>query len=292
MSLIFLLACLPPAQRDSWEILALLGNGQLFEARFTKGDTGLLKGQGHLRVNRWIHRTTPMSFHLDTPPSVSLLNDTEANFFTHRFYKENDIWNLQMRSEEFNASVYLRPLASETILEQDDRWTVQVEPHLDAVGWTTAEERSALLQGSAAIFKRGGHSLLQSERYVFIGFDSENYWGAEWSNQISFSWGSIDQVAYRDSDIEVQNHGHSVEIITAVQRVNFYPEKKIGEDNQYKHLSWLEKNLSQPFVSTENRTLFNGYFVLESQSKENTLPGVLIYHGENPPRIRRAKPKK
>ena len=93
----YLLACLPPPHRDSWEILTLLENGQLFEARFTKGDTGILKGQGHLRVNRWIHRSTTMSFHLDTPPEMSSLDDSGAQLFTHRFYKQEEFWKLQMR---------------------------------------------------------------------------------------------------------------------------------------------------------------------------------------------------
>ena len=292
MPLIFLFACLPPTYRDSWEVLALLENGQLFEARFTKGDTGILKGQGHLRVNRWIHRATPMSFHLDTPPEISILNDSEADFFTHQLYRQDDVWKLQMRADEFNASVYFRPHQVQPIVEEATDWSVKISPQMDAVGWTTADKRSALLEGHAAIFRRNGSQLLQSERYLFLGFDSQNYWGAEWSNQIAFSWGNIDQIDYRSSNIEVENNGTFLSIQLPNHNVHFYPEKRFGSDNQYKHLSWGEKTLSQSFLSTDDRTLLQGYFIFHPETQKRMLPGILIYHGTTPPSIHRKQPSK
>ena len=109
--------------------------------------------------------------------------------------------------------------------------------------------------------------------------------------QLSFSWGVVDQIDYRSHNIAVQNRGTSVEIQIPDRRVFFYPEKRLGSDNQYTHLSWAEKTLSQPFLSMADRTLLQGYFVFDSKTKNRMLPGVLIYHGTEPPSIYRPRPK-
>lgn len=290
MPLIFLLACLPPAQRESLEVLAFLEDGQLFEARFTKGDTGILKGQGYIRVNRWIHRSTTMSFHMNLPPQLSSLTQDGADFFTHQLYRQEDIWKLQMRSDEFNASVYFRPQSIDSVVEQNENWNIDlIHPNLEAVGWTTAEERSALLKGSAALFRRSGTALLESERYLFLGYDSQNYWGAEWSNQASFGWGMVDQISYRSQDVDIQSTPEGIEIKSADKTVIFKPERRLGRDNQYNHLSSVEKQLSSPFLSTDDRSIIQGYFVFSHAQTERMLPGIVIYHGQNPPKPKRSK---
>ena len=107
-----ILSCTAPTERESLEIIALLESGQVFEARFTKGDTGIFKGQGHLRINRWMPSTTTMSYHIDTPPIVTEIGRDRADFFQHRLYKNTDTWQLYIRSEEYNVSAHFMTLPS------------------------------------------------------------------------------------------------------------------------------------------------------------------------------------
>ena len=285
MSLVFFLACSLPSHRESLELIAMLDNGQIFEARFTKGNTGIYKGQGHVRINRWIKRGTPMSYHIDIPAELNEIDEKGVNFFGHRMYQENDIWQLYIRSEEYNVSGQLRPQNVEAISIKQDDWNVDVlYPHAKLLGWSSAMGRSGVLRGEAVLFHRYGTDLLQGERQFILAYDSQNHFGVEYSNLGQQSWGKIHGKEMADDAIELVVLEHSIEIKTNSQSIFFKVEENLGEEDLYDHLTKAERFLASSVLSTPKRYVLQGYILTE---KKQQIPAICMYYGESPPTPKR-----
>lgn len=279
-----MLACSLPTHRESLEIIALLENGQVFEARFTKGDTGLFKGQGHLRINKWLHRNSNMAFHIDTPPVVSEISSSGADLWGHRLYRstENDtpFWQLHVRSEEYNVSAQLQTQNTQPRIMEHNDWTVNVvSPHAKIIGWMSAAGRSSMLKGDAVLFHRYGDDLLTSDRHLLLAFDSNNHFGLEDSNMLSQSWGQVDGKLYHAQSINISPQDNHLKIHIQEDEIIFFPEKKLGEDDLFDHLSSPERHSSSMFFSLDNRHVFQGYISINATRQ---LPAVYIYHGATP----------
>jgi hypothetical protein len=280
------ISCSAPTNTQTLELISLLDNGQIFEARFTKGDTGLYKGQAHLRVNRWLPEGTPMSYYLDIPPSVSEISSTGADFFGHKLFRENDSWQLYIRAEEYNASAQLSVQSTETISLKEDGWNVDIlQPNGTLFGWSSALGRSGIIKGNTVLFHRYGDALLTDERYLILAFGTKNHIGIEYDNRIKQSWGEIQGQNLRDEDIELTAYNNHIEAIVAEKKLRFTPTSKLGNEDLYSHLTSLERLIGSTMIATPMRHVFNGTLTLEEQI---TLPAICIYYGENPPK--RKKP--
>ena len=281
ISLLLFLSCTLPTNRETLELIALLDNGHVFETRFTKGDTGLYKGQGHLHINRWTKTGSPMSFHFDSPPIVTEFTPENIDFFGYRMYKENDTWQLYVRAEEYNVSGQIRPSDISPIQLQEENWNIDIlQPHAQLVGWSSTFGRGGVLKGDAVLFHRHGTALLQGERTLLIAFDSHNHIGIEHSNVVNQSWGSWNSIDMRDEEISQTIHPHHIDFYIHDQKIQFIVEAIMGEEDLYKHLSTPERLLSSPILSTEPRTLLQGRITKEDGS---TIPGVCFYHGNSAP---------
>ena len=275
-----ILSCTAPTQRESLEVIALLESGQMFEVRFTKGDTGIFKGQGHLRINRWMPNTTTMSYHIDTPPIVTEIDHDRADFFQHRLYKNTDTWQLYIRSEEYNVSAQIKESTFPAQQYSNGNWNIDLlSPHAQLRGWSSAAGRSAMLIGTAAIFHRHGSDLLSSDRHLLLAFDSTNYFGMEHSNLMNQMWGSIDNKSYHNNEIAIQKETSSIVMTANDESIRFVPEKKLGAEDLYDHLSWAERTGGSLMMHMNPRSVFQGYIELDSGRQ---LPGIYIYQGTDP----------
>ena len=283
MTLIFWLGCTLPTYKESLELVCLLDNGQVFESRFTKGDTGLYKGQAHLRTNRWSLQGTPMSFHLDIPPPVSEISNQGADFWGQRLYLQNNIWQIHIRSEEYNVSGQLPK--SDTIIKLNaDQWDVDIlQSNGTIMGWSSAMGRSGMLKGSCTLFHRRGQAYLQDERHTILAFGTENHLGIEYNHAIRQSWGSINSHDMRAEALTLQMHSTYIEGTIFDKSYRFTPSAILGEEDLYDHLTSIERSAGNIVTSLSNRHLTYGTITVQ----DTTLPAIHIYYGNNPLVIKR-----
>ena len=267
-----------PTHRESLELISFLDNGQIFEARFTKGDTGLYKGQAHLRANRWLQKGTPMSYHLDVPPPVSTIEAEGADFWGQRLYLHNDIWQIHIRSEEYNVSGQF-PKAEEELLFHTDQWNVDVlQPNGILQGWSSAMGRSGMLKGNSVLFHRYGDGLLQEARHTILAFGSELHVGIEFNEYIQQSWGTIEGKSLNNENVTLTMHPNHIEGHIDSQSYVFTPEMTLGEEDLYDHLTMAEKTMASTMLSLSKRHITQGTLNINNV----TLPSIHIYYGHNP----------
>ena len=284
MFLAFSFACSLPTNQESFELISLLDNGHVFDVRFTKGDTGLLKGQGHLHINRW-QPGTPMSYHMDIPPLVSDINEDGADFLGYRFFTENDVWQLYVRSEEYNVSGQVRSLDIAPIQFHDEAWTTNIiYPNSELLGWSSAMGRSGLLKGNAVLFHRHGEALLHGERHLLLAFSTDNYLGIEFSNRSQHSWGKVNNTSLQYDDITIHTHKSHISGTIGTKDFSFTPSATLGQEDLYDHLTTGERWISSPLLSTAQRHVMTGNITLENTT---SLPAIYIYHGDSPIRSKR-----
>ena len=278
MTLIFWLGCTLPTHKESLDLICLLDNGQIFEARFTKGDTGLYKGQAHLRVNRWSAQGTPMSFHLDIPPPVSEIDEEGADFWGQRIYIQNDIWQIHIRSEEYNVSGQLSN-SNNTLKTHNDNWSFEVlQPNGTIMGWSSALGRSGMLKGSCALFRRHGHAHLKNERHTILAFGTDNHIGIEYNSIIKQSWGLLNNQNMNDEQFTLHMQPTHIEGSISGAPYLFTPNKILGQEDLYDHLTSIERNIGSLMVSLSSRHITYGTVTAQGI----TLPAVHIYYGDNP----------
>ena len=277
-------ACSLPTYQESIELISLLDNGHVFDVRFTKGDTGLLKGQAHLHINRW-QPGTPMSYHMDIPPMVSTINEDGADFLGYRFFTENDIWQIYIRSEEYNVSGQVRSLNIDAIRFNDEAWTTDIlYPNSELLGWSSALGRSGLLKGNAVLFHRYGEALLHGERHLIIAFATHNYLGIELSNRSQHCWGMINGTDLRYDDITMETHENYITGTIGPREFSFVPSAILGHEDLYDHLTSAERWMASPLLTTEQRHVMTGSITLD---KTTSLPAIYIYYGDSPIRSKR-----
>lgn len=278
MTLIFWLGCSLPTYKESLELVCLLDNGHVFESRFTKGDTGLYKGQAHLRANRWSLQGTPMSFHLDIPPPVSEISVQGADFWGQRIYMKNDIWQIHIRSEEYNVSGQI-PKSEKHLTLRGKQWDVEVlQPNGTIMGWSSAMGRSGMLKGSCALFHRSGQAQLQDERHTILAFGTENYIGIEYNALMQQSWGVINSHEIRDDQVQLTSNTTHLEGTISEKRYIFKPSVMLGQEDLYDHLTSIERNVGSLVMSQSNRHITYGTMTIQGI----TLPAIHIYYGKNP----------
>lgn len=278
MTLIFWLGCTLPTHKESLELICLLDNGQIFESRFTKGDTGLYKGQAHLRANRWSVQGTPMSFHLDVPPPVAEINENGADFWGQRLYLQNDIWQIHIRSEEYNVSGQLSK-SNDILRVHTEHWNFDVlQPNGIIMGWSSAMGRSGMLKGSCTLFRRHGQANLQDERHTILAFGTDNHIGIEYNHMIQQSWGTVNSQNMRNDQITLHMHSTHIEGSISGTPYLFTPNNIFGQEDLYDHLTSVERHIGSLMVSVSNRHISYGTVTTQGV----TLPAIHIYYGNTP----------
>ena len=196
-------------------------------------------------------------------------------------YKEEEVWQLYIRSEEYNVSGQIRPNKEPSVSIQEKDWNIDIlHPHAQLLGWSSTFGRGGMLKGDTVLIHRYGTALLEDERTLIIAFDTNNHVGIEYSNLASQSWGKWNTTNMRDEDISQEIHAHHIDISIQNEKFQFYIENVMGEEDLYKHLSTAERMLSSQHLLTNPRTVLQGR--LESEDG-TALPGVCFYQGEEPP---------
>jgi len=159
--------------RETWETVALTDDGMLLDARVTIGNTGLLRGQGHLVLDFVPPSSTPLEVRRDASPAAvhQAPDGSTIHFLTDSLEMKPDAWTLVTREgyDVMDATMVLAgnliPPGSEhpstvppTVLVEGSRqWTVGAPIPLGTLAgaWRSAEQ-GGLLRGYGCTIHRSG----------------------------------------------------------------------------------------------------------------------------------------
>jgi hypothetical protein len=184
--------------REQWEVLILTEDGGLIDGRVSTGNTGMVRGEGQFRANRWFSHASPILFGMDGGPAdvdISPAHDAVrvGSALMGRF-ESGDHWTMRFSNDSANAIVYIdpggpQPPISTTVID-GGQWTIaSAITHGKSHGWFTAGRRGGIFQGQAVTFHRGGDSIPNLPRKtlvimghgVSIGVDHQGSQRLEWA---------------------------------------------------------------------------------------------------------------
>ncbi len=186
--------------RESWELILITGKGQIVDARVAVGNTGLLKGQGHLRFDRWVEGGAAINFGTRSAPSQTGVwaERERVRIGGDLLDLERQNWTLRVQSDEANAVVHLAPTSSlqvtpATAPAPGGRWTVAATlSDGRATGWVEAGERGGAIDGRGVLLYRGGDGVLQGPRRTLILQGGDASIGYDGQGDFILAWLHLD----------------------------------------------------------------------------------------------------
>jgi hypothetical protein len=200
-----LLSCAGPPTaaltwREQWEILILTEDGGLIEGIASSGNTGMIKGEGQFRANRWFDGGTPIFFSMDGGPAdidVAPAHDAirVGSALLGRF-EDGDHWTLRFSNDAANAIVHIdpggpRPPIS-TVMNTGGQWTLaSAITHGRSHGWFTAGRRGGMFEGRAVALHRGGDGRPDLPRQTVVIMGPDVSIGIDQQGQQQLIWARI-----------------------------------------------------------------------------------------------------
>jgi len=191
--------------RESWEILALGHDGDLVDARITVGNTGLLRGQAHLRAERWSLDEAPIIYARDIAPvEVDMNADRTAVRLGYDGLELGEDpsapkrWTLRARDNTARILLQVDPLEPappqpQAWQEGGGQWTLSapaVRAHI--TGWVSAPNQGGLVEGYGALLHRGGDGLPADPRRTVLVASADVGVGVDIQGGRSLSWAWLD----------------------------------------------------------------------------------------------------
>ena len=203
--LLFASACSSaPSQRvtwrESWEWLILTSRGQIVDARVTVGNTGLLRGQGHVRLNRWMEEGAPIVYRrLWAPGQTAVFPDrTRVRLGSDRMEMERLKWTLELHSDTTNAVVHLAPTDTLEVkpsptLTTTGQWTTAASIAAGrASGWVEAGERGGQVDGRGVLLYRAGDGMVSGPRQTLVLMGADVSVGLDTQGDHTLAWVHLD----------------------------------------------------------------------------------------------------
>ena len=142
---------------ERWELIGLLEDGGVLDARASVGNTDLLRGEGHLFFDRWAVGQSPMLSGLDAPPPTVEIDDDHGGIRLQESALERQAdgsWRLSLASEPIHATVTLSPIGAPVpptpLLIDGGQWAEEaLVAQGTLLGWVEAEPRGGLCAGVA-----------------------------------------------------------------------------------------------------------------------------------------------
>jgi hypothetical protein len=217
--------------QDSWEVLAVGRDRAVVDARFFRTNTGLIRGQGHVRFDRIAHREVPVFYGRDALPRDTVIPEsTEAlgalRVGPDQLLEKDGTWDLRVLSGELDARLTLQPddtPAPPTL--QRDGWQVDaVVPSASVEGILRAGQRNSMLQGRAVILHRWGHrppARKGTTRVAAFVMDAEFSLGIDQTGADALAWAWVDGRSWSTESALVRRVGDGV------VEMDFRPEAPI-----------------------------------------------------------------
>jgi len=268
IALLALLACDGLTDQETWEVFAINDDLAVLDARLGTTNTGLLRGQGHVRFDWLFTDEVPVYHGRDgLPEEVEHLPDgglrVGPDALSHD--PESGFWQLEVRDEEARARLELRPTlggpAPLTWEDGDGHWTVEAPVVLgDVRGYLKSGARDALVDGHAVIFHRHGDAAPtlagQARHGVYILGDDLSI-GLDQTGARATSWAIAGDLAFdaRDARLAIGERGRMVIDLrpTADVVAHVLPRRPRSVRRPLEHLVWLERWLLRIWRGTPVR---------------------------------------
>jgi len=179
--------------QESWEVLAIQDDRSLLDARLTRSNTGLVRGQGHVRLDQIAPREVPIIYGRDALPSETL--DVGAiSIGPDQLVQSEDTWELTIRSEEVDVRITMESNSTYDSPPPAHRpgWEIEAPvTHATVQGFIRSGSRSSLVQGRGVILHRKGPSppgLKGTHRLSAFVLDKDLSLGIDQTGADALSW--------------------------------------------------------------------------------------------------------
>lgn len=149
------------AWRESWELVGLDAGGTVTAIRFTRGNTGLLRGQAHVVAEALPRNESPVHMHRGGAPWEVQSDDTSLRVGANGVALEGAEARIELRegSDAMDASLRLRTEAPAvppvTLVPGDRQWILGVPvPRGRLVGAWRAGVQGAVVEGAGVLLRQ------------------------------------------------------------------------------------------------------------------------------------------
>lgn len=231
-----------PTARRSTEIITFDQAGSLTVLRWSQGDTGWMKGQGHFRANWWSQSQTPLMFWDHAPTEYIQWQENERSLgLRHQVTYENHTWTANSHFDEWNLRL-LNHCDAENIWSNDlPNWHTNIACiSSNSVGWLQSYKQSHPIQGWSVVINHEGTRTHQKHLQI-MGMSSTHYL---YATSIDEHIGGILVNRSDNSTIPIDAIEHStqlVEITIGSTRSTIPMDTLVGIDDPYEHLASWER---------------------------------------------------
>lgn len=205
---------------ERWELLGVLEQGGVLDARVWVGNTDLLRGEGHLRFDRWLEDESPLLSGLDAPPqAVELDEDRQGlRLQTSGLSRLPDGgWRLALAEDEIDASVTISPtsapVAPVSTLVGGGQWAEEaLVPQGTLLGWAEAGQRGGLIRGRGVLLHRGGDGWPGGSRQVVVLLGEGLSVGLDLQGGQRFAWALVQGAPLDASAATLSEDGRTLDL--------------------------------------------------------------------------------
>lgn len=292
-----LLACGPRpedglAWRERWELLGALEDGTTIDARAEISNTGLLRGQGHLRLERWKTDESPILTGADAPPNVVSLEADRSGLTMGEdgvWREPNGSWRYNLLSSDLGATLTLAPeveaTSPVTTLTGGGQWAIEaLIPAGELTGWLESGKRGGLLRGRGVLVHRGGDGRPEGARLAAYALGDGVAVGIDTQGALTLAWATVagERLDARDAKLSMSPEGKvtldfrpSADLVVTLR-----PRAPAGSRDPYEHLLGFERLLAQLVFPADARQLSRALADVAAGGARRTVPGLILQGGD------------
>ena len=237
------LGCLDSSTyRQGLEWITYDHTGQLAVFRWVTGDTGWLKGQGHMRAHVWLANQSPVSFWTHAPPEFVQWSESEIQIGVGQSQRKKDsLWQLDSHFDEWNVRVQTPCSESPVNWQVNDDWSGSVQCIEEgSIGWVQSHTQSFPIQGWTVTIQHSGTQPPQ-DRISIFGVSAGVQLAIEVEHSEIFGLFNIDGTSIPVQSINQTESGWSIETDSSaipIENIEF-----LGMDDPYEHIPSWERAL-------------------------------------------------
>jgi hypothetical protein len=295
---LLLLSCTgPPTEalgwREAWELLIMTSDGGVIEAQAVVGNTGLLRGQGHLRINRWTPGETPIQFQMSGGPADVDIDTTHKAVRVGSAlmgqYELGENWTLRVASEQANAILHVDPGGPvppmATTMGEDGQWSMTAPiTRGPAHGWVTAGKRGGMVNGWAIALHRGGDGIPPVPRQAVFVISPRVSVGLDDQGETRLGWARIDDTDIPLTDLQFQRSSDGGGILdfrpAADLRIALEATGVGGIQDGFSHLYLPERWVARAAGFRATRTVTRAAATVQWQ-EERFQSAAMVLRGES-----------
>lgn len=284
--MLWLIGCSIPdhfLEREAWEAFILSNDNSAFHLRFSKGNTGLLVDQVHLRAVRYSSQSDPLEYALHGQLVDSDFSDSGAQIGSQYILKDNG-WNIRIRDSFFNIQASLTPEGPSAVLslEESPDWQVTMQDgFLLTQGWMNINQNAFPISGLGAVVHRNGNQKVQTPREVILISGGEQKMYVERNPEGGRLLVSTDG-HYQQVELNPKAFGSPIQISDQLS-VEFVTQTPLGQTDPFEKVSDLERFLVSPLYESPQTYVSSGMALIHQEDKQVSAQYLSVVHAISPP---------